>query len=224
VPRTTDLRRYSTQELGDIMQRALVLQGARPRFTHEDLVQAAREVGIDEHALLLASRQLRARQRPALTPAESRVREKQKLLRHLGMYFVFSLFFFLLDRATGGRGWSVFPILGWGVAAAAHAIKYLFPVDPSPRKLADERRRRGEPTDRAIEEGAELLLSATEERSRIRVPEATSGADRTSGAGVRIVSGGPRASIDAERDAAAEEEAFAAAEEPRSRKKKRRSR
>jgi hypothetical protein len=208
------------------MQRALVLQGARPKFTHEDLVQAAREVGIDEHALLLASRQLRARQRPVLTPAESRVREKQKLLRHMGMYFVFSLFFFLLDRATGGWNWSVYPILGWGVAVAAHAIKYLFPVDPSPRKLAEERRRRGEPTDRAIEEGAEFLLSATEERSRIRVPDATSAADRAFGAGTddRVSGAGPRVSPDAERDAAAEEEAFAEPEEPRSRKKKRRSR
>ncbi|HVJ79583.1 MAG TPA: hypothetical protein VNC50_00825, partial [Planctomycetia bacterium] len=33
------------------------------------------------------------------------------------------------------------PVLGWGVGLAAHAVKYLFPVDPTPEEEAELRLR-----------------------------------------------------------------------------------
>jgi hypothetical protein len=136
------------------------------------------------------------------------------------MYCAFSVFFFLLDQATSGTGWFVFPVLGWGIGVAAHAIKYLFPVEPSPRRLAKKKERRlhGQASDSAIEEGADFLLTATEHRARVAVP------GDASQRRVRVERGSDRAELDAEAIAEADAESIAEADAEargkRSRKKR----
>jgi len=166
---TTDLRRYDTRELQEILQRALEHEEHDGKFSHGDLVEAAREVGIDEAALRAAWRELEREGRTE-PPDARRAREKKKLQRHAAMWAVFSLFFYLLDMLTSGGVWFYYPMLGWGVGVAAHAVRYFFPVDPSPRR--DKRKRKGKqkPGDvdeHELEEGVSVLLRATERRARI---------------------------------------------------------
>jgi serine/threonine-protein kinase len=138
--------RYSTQELGQVLSRAIERQaqslGAGKRYTRSDLVEAAREVGIDDETLDATLLELRAALEP---PAEAREaerrREKQALSRHVALWAVFGVFFFALDMLTAGGKWWFFPVLSWGVGLAAHAIKYFFPVDPSPEDEIRQRRR-----------------------------------------------------------------------------------
>ena len=196
APGATDLRRYSTGELEQILQRALEREQERDgKFSHNDLIEAAREVGIDEKALRLASRELASPVVPAEleSPAVWRERERRKLMRHAAMFFVMNIFFFLLDMVTAGGRWWYFVFLGWGMGLGAHAVKYFFPVDLTPRvsKRKEKRARdRRHDLGRAatagsreqdigsafreadVEAGVSLLLRATAKRARVAVPPA----------------------------------------------------
>ncbi|MDI3287209.1 protein kinase [Polyangium sp. 15x6] len=205
--------RYSTQELGQAialaLERKAKMEAEGRKYAYADLAAAAREVGVAEEELRAALVALRpaldpvspatpsappATPRvPAEGPAARRARQKQRLVRHAAMWGVFSVFFFLLDMLTAGGMWWFFPVLGWGVGLAAHAVKYLTPVDPTPeeeeelrlwheirreklaRKRGGERMRiaaggkrieelpRPEKDAREAEEGAELAALAEEE-------------------------------------------------------------
>jgi 2TM domain len=124
---------------------------------------------------------------------------------------VFSVFFFLLDMVTAGGEWFFFPVLGWGVGVAAHAVKYFFPVEPSPEERArrlhrmqKRLRRYGDPAlEQALEEGVSLLLTRAEQRTGAPACLRVAGAPDAPDA--------PNASdIGAEAEAAAAEEALRA--------------
>jgi len=55
--------------------------------------------------------------------ARKRVTQKRKFYTHFMSWLVMSVFFILLNLFTADFFWAVFPILGWGVAIAFHAIK-----------------------------------------------------------------------------------------------------
>ncbi|MDC3961598.1 protein kinase domain-containing protein [Polyangium jinanense] len=146
--------RYSTQELGQAialaLERKAKMEAEGRKYAYADLAAAAREVGVEEgelRAALLALRPALDPVSPATPPAPAegqtarRARQKQKLVRHAAMWGVFSVFFFLLDMLTAGGVWWFFPVLGWGVGLAAHAVKYLTPVDPTPEEEAELRLR-----------------------------------------------------------------------------------
>lgn len=51
--------------------------------------------------------------------------EKKKLYRHVLTWIVMSVFFILINLATSNYFWAIFPVLGWGIAVAFHAIRVL---------------------------------------------------------------------------------------------------
>ena len=65
--------------------------------------------------------------RPALNDedlyrlARRRVGAKIGLGIHAAAYLVVNLMLWMIDRRTGGLGWSVAPLLGWGLGLAIHA-------------------------------------------------------------------------------------------------------
>ncbi|UQA55245.1 protein kinase domain-containing protein [Polyangium aurulentum] len=203
--------RYSTQELGQVLSRAIERQAQAQaqgkRYTRADLVEAAREVGIDDETLEDALSELRVALEP---PTESlgaqRRRERQALLRHVALWAVFSVFFFLLNLATGGPPWFFYPVIAWGVGVAAHAVKYLIPVDPSPEEQIRQRRR---------EEFKQQRYEKKMELERLRI--------EAWGKKHRIAAGesGWPARPGTSTTERAELEAIAAEEEARSRRKKR---
>ncbi len=55
--------------------------------------------------------------------ARKRVQAKKEFFRHLGTYFVMSVFFFMLNAVTSfGTWWFIWPMLGWGLAVLFHYV------------------------------------------------------------------------------------------------------
>jgi hypothetical protein len=55
--------------------------------------------------------------------ARKRAGAKLGFYAHAALYVLVNLFLFLVsERAFGGRHWSPFPLLGWGLGLALHAV------------------------------------------------------------------------------------------------------
>ena len=218
---TTDKRRYSTQEVRDILARAVERQEQEPdtRLRFDDLLAAAREVGVEDDVLREASREIRQRVEPpskatglaAAAPAAKvptgpvaaagvpaseaaddeiafqawRRRKRRGFLRHLGVYIFVNGALLLMGLLTGHPQMAAGGIF-WAIGLGIHGMNALFAGrdDWEDRRQhltrrqrreherlerhRERRQRRQEAVDRAIEEGASLLLAAgTKIRERI---------------------------------------------------------
>lgn len=186
APGATSLMRYSTAEVREILARAVEQQEhkrADARLGFDDLLAAAREVGVDDQTLREASRELRERVEVEL-PVEVadyatwRRRKRRKFHRHFGVYLIVNTAFFVMGILTGGFIEAMQPALWWGIFVAIHALKaYTADEDDWREERAKlERRlrkvkRRKEAVSKAIEEGAAALLSTgVAIRRRFEVP------------------------------------------------------
>ena len=161
-----DFRRYSRDEIQEILQRALErehLAGGGEGFHHDELLEAAREVGIDPDQLERAAAEVARRQHKQAQKALERPRAMRSLLRNAATFAVVNLFLLLL---VGGRV-SRFVFLGWGLGLSLQAIRFAFPREP-------RRRERPRPLvrEQAVEAGVGQLLRATTARLRIAPPAA----------------------------------------------------
>jgi 2TM domain-containing protein len=174
---------YTRREADEILRRALAVQPA-DGISHDDLVSAAREVGIPDGAIEAAAQQLGEDQRILERAALIRRRRRTAFLRHLLIYVVVNAGIFFVDRADGGAYWFQYPLIIWGVILAAVGIAQLAPDQRSltrraERELEREQRRaqrrmraaaRREGTsaardgakefEAAVQEGVSSLLSA----------------------------------------------------------------
>jgi serine/threonine-protein kinase len=196
-------RAYSTAELRTIIQRALEKE-ARTGYGYRDIVDAAREVGVDEGAVRLAARDLAAE--GWVPPAEARGAAKRKLLRHVAVWAVVSAFLLLFSLITKGEIHRAFliAIAGWAMGVGLQAVNYVLP-----EQKADKKKRRALPPgldDERIEVGAEAFATAM---ARIRVAPPA--------AAMLRVASGPGDDGEAEREA--ERDAAASADEARARRR-----
>jgi uncharacterized membrane protein len=136
---------YTRREADEILRRALAVQPAEG-ISHEDLVAAAREVGIPGAAIEAAAQQVGEDQRISERAALIRRRRRMAFLRHLLIYLVVNAGIFFVDRADGGAYWFQYPLIIWGVILAAVGIAQLAPDQRSltrraERELEREQRR-----------------------------------------------------------------------------------
>lgn len=167
---------YTRQEADEILRRALAAQPATEGISHDDLVAAAREVGIPTSAIEAAAGELTADQQLSERAAQIRRRRRAAFLRHLLIYLVVNGGIFFVDHADGGAYWFQFPLIIWGVILVVLGIARLAPDRQSllrraERELEKERRqaqRRSLRTARkegakefeaAVQEGVSSLLS-----------------------------------------------------------------
>ena len=55
--------------------------------------------------------------------ARSRAEAKFGFYKHLAVYVVVNLMLFVIDLATSpGYFWAIWPLIGWGIAIAIHAL------------------------------------------------------------------------------------------------------
>ena len=136
VPPLTLSRRYSTQEMTNIFDRALAVQ--RRRFGYDEISQAAREVGIDEVSLHMAMDELS--NRGAVDRSERQREEATAKVKRLGaIYGVIAAFFFLLNLGTWrGTLWAQVPVVCIGLLFGLAIVRQLFPK-PSKRSLLASR-------------------------------------------------------------------------------------
>ena len=51
------------------------------------------------------------------------VKKEKRFYKHFGTWLIFSVFFILLNYFTSrGEFWAIYPIMGWGVGVASHAL------------------------------------------------------------------------------------------------------
>lgn len=122
-------REYTPEEVRAILQRAVELDDRRERFSRDELLAMAQEVGLSEEAVLAAERALRptgkaaelAQARQAFI-AERRLEFKQ----HLIAYACVNAFLLAINLIfSPGVWWFIFPLLGWGMGLAMHAFETL---------------------------------------------------------------------------------------------------
>src|SRR5262249_45400168 len=161
------------------VERALERQAEQPRpgYGQEEVIAAAREIGVDEDTLRAAARDLAARRASELSKLEKRDVARRKLLRHAATYAVVNLFLLMMV----GWGATKFVLLGWGFALALQAVRFAFPDDEKEKKREQKARKKARvdevrAEDPEIQKAVDELLSSTARRfEKLRVAAATPG-------------------------------------------------
>jgi serine/threonine-protein kinase len=219
----TQLQRYSTAEVSEILARAVDRQEAERAGSQasaglgfDDLVAAAREVGVDPEVLRAASRELRAKKEAPQGWAAERDawlrRRKRGFYKHLGVWVIVNVAFMLMGLVDRGSDPTQFfvPGLLWGIGLAIQGMKAFMADEDDWReekekkeKKERKKHRRSQAVERALDQGAAALLETGKLlRQRIATPPAVQG---DAGSRVRVAAGATAA----EREAASEEEAAA---------------
>lgn len=190
VPRT-----YTREEADEILRRALAEQ-ASDGVHHDDLVAAAREVGIPETAIESAVSQLGEHREVLNRVAKLRGQKRQAFVRHLLSFMIVNGGVFLFDYLDGGPWFFQYLLIVWGILLLLLGIRQLAP-DPASltkkaeRELEKERRRAerqrrqaaratGKPLgpgaakefETAVEEGVNAMLAVATRAIRGITPEA----------------------------------------------------
>jgi hypothetical protein len=133
-------RAYTRDEADAILARALEMHGRGEATSHEDLVAAAREVGVPPEAIEKAAAEILAQRRDEQELAELRARSWRGFFAHLIPYLMVSALLVFLNVMTGGWPWALIVMLGWGVGLASHLFAVAMP-DPARLRRRIERRR-----------------------------------------------------------------------------------
>lgn len=181
VPKT-----YNREEADEILRRALAEQ-ASDGISHDDLVAAAREVGIPEGAIEAAASQL-GEHRSVKERVDLLRRQKRRGFgRHLLSYLIANGGIFLFDYFDGGPWFFQYVLIVWGIILLLFGIRQLAPeeaglvrraereIEKERRKAERQQRRQGHGRivghpggmqgatrefEQAVQEGASALLSA----------------------------------------------------------------
>jgi serine/threonine-protein kinase len=183
---TTHAARYSTAELRAVLSLAIDRQAesdqGRGRYSFDELLEAAREVGVQDAVLREASRELRQSGASpggaspggaALAEDDSfqvwKRRQRRGFLRHLGAFAMVNLAFLILGVMVGAIFPMLIPGLFWAIGVGIHGINVLTSDEDEWREKQQKRARRGgHRRSAAVEEGAALLLQTSADR-RLRV-------------------------------------------------------
>lgn len=177
---------YTRDDVEEILRRALQTQPLET-LSHEDLVAAAVEAGIDADDVEAAAHQLEEER--ALRAEEDRIvtRRKRSFLQSIYTYVIVNSGLFLIDIMSGPGWWVQWVLAGWGIALALGARRALMPDRDRLRARARRRvakKRRGnwerqvrKEVDRAIQVGVDALVEAASrkladrEKPKVRVEQ-----------------------------------------------------
>ena len=140
VPKT-----YSREEADEILRRALAQQG-EDGISHDDLVAAAREVGIPPSAVEAAASQLGENQIVRERVELLRRQKRRAFARHLLTFLIVNGGMFLFDYFDGGPWFFQYLLIVWGIVLLLVGMRQLAPdegglVRKAERELERERRR-----------------------------------------------------------------------------------
>jgi hypothetical protein len=111
--------RYSQEDVQQILQRAIARQPRLGEFTRSQLEEMAAELGISPQELEEAEREWRAWQQLTNQQREFQRYRQRQFYQLLGRYAIVNSFLVGLDWLSGGGlSWSLFILMGWGLAVA----------------------------------------------------------------------------------------------------------
>ena len=127
-------KQYNKDEVDRIIRRALKLK-KDDSISHQELIDTAREFGIDSQTLEAAieeDKKVFEKERARKTRL---LRRKTRFHRHLWSYIIVIGFLLLINAMTPGPWWFQWPALGWGIGLAFNFKAAYFPV---PKDMAGE--------------------------------------------------------------------------------------
>jgi hypothetical protein len=118
---------YSKDEVDRIIRRALKLK-KDDTISHQELIDTAREFGIDPQTLEAAIEEDKAEFEKQSARTTRQLRRKARFHRHLWSYFIVIGALLLINIMTPGPWWFQWPALGWGIGLAFNFKAAYFPV------------------------------------------------------------------------------------------------
>ena len=121
---------YSREQVGDLIALATRLDDLSEetpdgRFTAEQVIQVAAELGISAAAVHQAMADHKQRTREHRRTSRRRVRRQMRFLRHLTAFVAVTLGLFLIDAVNGGGWWFYYVAALWGVFVALHGLRFV---------------------------------------------------------------------------------------------------
>lgn len=141
-------RQYSQEQVNAILRRALERQGKAGMLTHDELLETARELGIDASQVEAAAAEQDAVGEFEAAKEEWLLRRRKKFFDHLRAYIIVNGFLILMGVFASGDDavWVLWPIFGWGIGLAFDASDTFWPkeekVERGARRMVEQRRRR----------------------------------------------------------------------------------
>jgi hypothetical protein len=153
-------RRYEESEARAILDRALRRDAVREGIEHDDLVAAAREVGISEETLGAAIQEVeRSRTEDEVRRTIVR-RRRRDLANHALAYLLICGSLTLVALFLTGGWWFLWPVILWGTGLVFHA------QDALRRSVSDEETRRELRRRERAEERERQRLGEDQARAR----------------------------------------------------------
>lgn len=132
-------RRYSREEVDAILGRAIERENRGGDLTHDDLVAAAREIGIPTEAIETAVSEVLAERVQRDELVTLRKEQWRGFLGHLVPYLFVNGLLVTINVLTTHFPWAIFPAFGWGIGLVSHFMAVLW---PNPRRLERRLQRR----------------------------------------------------------------------------------
>jgi len=124
-------KQYSKEEVDRIIRRALKLK-KEDAINHQELVDTAREFGIDLQTLEAAIEEDQELFEKERGRRKRLLRRKTRFHRHLWSYIIVIGALLLINSTTPGPWWFQWPALGWGIGLAFNFKAAYFPVQKDP--------------------------------------------------------------------------------------------
>ena len=119
-------RQYDTDEVSRIIRRALKLKRAHG-ISYQDLVDTAKEIGLDPQAVETAIEQEQQATKRESIRKVWRKRRKVGFYSHLWSYLIVNGALLLINNFTPGPWWFQWSVLGWGIGLAFHCKAIFLP-------------------------------------------------------------------------------------------------
>lgn len=138
---------FTVNEVEGILRRGLNRKRDSGEITHGELVDTARELGLDVREVERAIHEQRKYGAIESAREEYKAKKKQGFYHHLRAYLIVNAGLFLINLVTGGsEAWFLYPLIGWGIGLAFHASNAFNPsqreVDFGARRVLRKRQRR----------------------------------------------------------------------------------
>ncbi len=120
-------RQYSKDEVDRIIRCALKLK-KEDSISHEELIDTAREFGIDRQTLEEAIEEDKKTFEKEKARTEKLLRRKAHFHRHLWSYIIVIGGLLMINVMTGSPWWFQWPAFGWGIGLAFNFKAAYFPM------------------------------------------------------------------------------------------------
>src|SRR5215472_9237995 len=135
-------RVYTKEEVDAILSRAFEKQHRGDTTMHEELVAAAREVGLPREAIESAAAEVLDRRREDVDVKSLRRRQWHGFFAHLVPYVLVNALLVFLNVETSSFPWSVIPLLAWGVGLSSHLLAVALADETKLRRRVEHARER----------------------------------------------------------------------------------